>query len=340
MKSAKLKKPEPLNQPNPYYYREIMNANYVELKNKFDASPQDPSKIAELENLLINKYVKQTQTIEKNNYYMNHCITAAKESFKYLTLELAKTKTPADSLLLVGSAMSKLNIRSDRASTSTVPTEDIKAFHSIYSTNAGASGINTSMRNEEPPHVSFSEVIREMQDRLGLEYFTGPEGKKYRGHIKDFVTLINGGKGSKYIETFYNTTNTHLKTYYRGQGLTEEGLKQIINIQNNNKLYYSKSPLSASGSRKTALEFANGAIDARGPAVHKLILKISGKSATLNRGSFRVTGESEAIFSHFASFKIGKLTYDRETVTYYLELSEVSDASNETNPQKRHPIPY
>lgn len=340
MKSAKLKKPEPLKQPDPQYYKEIMKDNYAEFKNKFDASPQDPSIVAEFENLLINKYVKKTQTIKENNYYRNHCITAAENLFDHLTLKQANTKNPADSKLLVKNAMSKLNIRSNKASTSTVPIEDIQAFHSIYSTNAGASGINTNMRNGMPLHVSFSKVIHEMQERHGQDYFTGPVGVKSRALIEVIVTLINEGKGNKYIDTLYNTTNTGLKTYYRGQGLTEEGFKQMKSIQNNNKLYYSKSPLSASVSRKTALEFANKATNARGPAVHKLILKISGTSATLNRGSLRVEGESEAIFSHLASFKIGMLTYDRETLTYYLELSEVSDASNETNSQTIDPLPY
>lgn len=67
MKSAKLQNPTPLMQPGPKYYQEIMKDNYAVIKNKFDASPQDPKKLTKLRNFFIDKYVKKHKQLKKTS---------------------------------------------------------------------------------------------------------------------------------------------------------------------------------------------------------------------------------------------------------------------------------
>ncbi|EKT4523225.1 RHS repeat protein [Pseudomonas putida] len=177
---------------------------------------------------------------------------------------------------------------------------DISNFLAIYSANAGHSEINASMRDGSTISLNMHAVVSELE-RRHEEEFKGAHGRSLKLNLK----AIGGTLSTKiddYKATLYWQGNRTLKTYYRGQGMSDAALNAFKVAVETGQVVHSKSFLSVSSSPKVADTF-----EKRAAEKNKVTFIIEGFSARGAYSRLGVDAESESLFSPHADFQVMKV---------------------------------
>ncbi|MBF8792532.1 hypothetical protein IRZ70_06960 [Pseudomonas monteilii] len=195
------------------------------------------------------------------------------------------------------------NIRkqsADRKEVAGKEVPDISNFLAIYSANAGHSEINASMRGGRTISLNMHSVVSELE-RRHEEEFKGPHGQNLKLNLQAAGNTLST-KIDDYKATLYRQGNRTLKTYYRGQGMSDAALKAFKVAVDTGQVVHSESFLSVSSSPQVADTFERRATES-----NKVTFIIEGFSARGGYSRLGVSKESESLFSPHADFQVMKV---------------------------------
>ncbi|NCE88412.1 RHS repeat-associated core domain-containing protein [Pseudomonas sp. Q1] len=228
-------------------------------------------------------------------------------------------------------AMSRMSLASPplKKSPKLATSEDLQNFQDIYSTNAGYSQINTAMRAGDFVTVSSSKVIGEIERRHGDNQFAGKAGKEIRSSLKYAAEDI--GRNMEAIDaSLYLKENNKSSRFFRGQGMTMGGIEAFVRARDEGAVLHSLSLLSASKSKEVAVGFMTSAEN------EKVLMEITGFSATGMGSRYSVAAENEYVFSTHANFHVTNVGSNQSRPgTYIIQLKEVRGHKG-----SRMPMPY
>jgi insecticidal toxin complex protein TccC len=202
---------------------------------------------------------------------------------------------------------------------------DLSMFKAIFSTNEGSSAINRGMRDGELIKINPRTVVNEISDRIKGEGIKDKAAKDIKLHAE----IFDLSDAERVSYQTYNQENPDLITYFRGQDITDKGMKSFMSAKEKGSILHSKSFLTATQQKDIAKTFMHGEM--------QLLMEISGFSATSVRHStYSVQSEKDSVFSPFADFKVtsaGRLPNSQNK--YFVRLEEARAYSG-----PRHPMPY
>jgi RHS repeat-associated protein len=190
---------------------------------------------------------------------------------------------------------------------------DMSMFKIVFSTNEGASAINQGMREGKQITINPRSVVNEISDRVKGEGLPDRIAKDIKLH----AGIFDLSDAERVAYQTYNQERPNLITYFRGQDITDKGMQNFVQAQENGSIVHSKSFLTVTNKKGVAETFMHGEM--------QLLMEINGFSATsVQHSTYSVQSEKDSVFSPYADFKVtsaGRLPNSRNK--YFVRLEEV-----------------
>ncbi len=203
----------------------------------------------------------------------------------------------------------------------------IRDFSNIYQSNKGAAAINALSRGGGVDKSLGDSVIKEYQRTIDENIFSGGNDslkKEILSHCKYLNALVSEAARAWY------TPGSDKVVSYRGQGMTTEGVEQLIQDFNARRATYQVGQFFSTSTHKNIAEDFAG----RSHDDVKVVFVIRGHSGR----SLRVTGglnlkdkEHEYLYSPEARFNVTGITQKGDG-GYLIALDETESAANRLLP--------
>ncbi|MHC8367023.1 RHS repeat-associated core domain-containing protein [Pseudomonas sp. ZT5P21] len=206
----------------------------------------------------------------------------------------------------------------------TAPTPEfteLKTFNIIYGTNIGSQRINNGMRTGSPIKLRGRDVVKEIQHRHGDDALD----KKTATDVRFVGSGFDLEDAASVNYQLYKQSSTEMKTYYRGQDISEKGMKKFQKAKEKGTVLYSKSFLSVDRNEEVARTFMHGEIP--------VLMEITGFSAAnvISRFSY----EKDLVFTIHADFQVTEITKERGSNVHVIKLKEIRGFT-----EAPHPMPH
>jgi hypothetical protein len=207
--------------------------------------------------------------------------------------------------------------------------DECKSFYTAYSTNAGAKWINAITRGNAHS-ISPQSILNELERTHGEDFYSLKKtNPNLKSDISTLISTLQTKEGRQRIaKGLYDlglTKQTSPATIFRGQGMTKEGYGKLFDLWKAQTPFRPTHFLSCDTDRSVADTFADQASQ-RGEK--PVLFKIQGKSNMALRPHILVKGETEKLFSPYATFSIEKMYISAQTKQTVVELREIDPTKN------------
>lgn len=205
--------------------------------------------------------------------------------------------------------------------------DNYRAFCTVYCANNKSAVINLARRTGCGYSFDTQTILDSLASRDDQFKPTAIE----RAQLKSFCKLVTKTDLDRIDNYIYRYDANRRTTLYRGQDMTNAGIKQLQGLMKNNISVTPTHFFSCDTSASVADEFAKGSQNGETVPVS---FKIDGCSSRRLRGLFNTSGNSESLFSTRATFEIESLKTTPSKDHYFVTLREVPTSNNSVQ------IPY